>query len=179
MPATATGSVTQVSASGGGVPKLALPSADVGWRGVAGDVQRTRVHHGRPWQALCLWSDEVLAILQAEGHPIARGAAGENITITGLDWSEVRPGVVVRIGTLLAHVQAYSEPCSKNARWFVDGDFHRMHADVGPVSRVYATVLRPGRVSPGDDVVLEPDEAGTVDELSDAAAASTDQASPA
>lgn len=156
MPTTATGTVVQVSASKGGVPKLATPAADVGFRGLLGDVQRVRVHHGRPWQALCIYADEVIEMLQAEGHPIGRGSVGENITVRGLPWEHVRPGVILRIGGVLAHVQAYAEPCATNKAFFLDGEFNRMNAARGPVSRVYATVLQPGRVAEGDAAVLEP-----------------------
>jgi MOSC domain-containing protein YiiM len=165
MPALATGLVTQVSASGGGVPKLDVGAAQVGFRGLVGDKQAHRVHHGRPWQALCLFADEVIAELRAEGHPIGRGSVGENVTVSGLDWSRVRPGVLLQIGTVLAHVQAYAEPCATNARWFLGGDFNRMNADRGPVSRVYATVLQPGRIATGDTITLEPSVTGTIDAL--------------
>ena len=50
------GSVLQLSASNGGVPKDAVLAADVGRRGLLGDRQANRKHHGRPFQALCLWS---------------------------------------------------------------------------------------------------------------------------
>ena len=156
MPATATGTVTQLSSSKGGVPKLALESVDVSFRGVVGDVQKSRNHHGRPWQALCIYSDEVINKFRADGHPIARGSAGENITTSGLDWADIRPGVRLRIGTVLADVQAYATPCKHNAQWFSDGDFNRMNYLRGSASRVYATVVEPGRIVTGDAVVLEP-----------------------
>ncbi|MCU1394654.1 MAG: hypothetical protein JWM34_3082 [Ilumatobacteraceae bacterium] len=166
FPATSVGSVVQLSTSGGGVPKLPVPAVDVGFRGVIGDVQRVRVHHGRPWQALCLYSDEVLDELRAEGHPIERGSVGENVTVRGIPWDQVRPGVLLRIGTVLAHVQAFAEPCNSNTAFFLNGDFQRMNIDRGPVSRLYATVLRPGHVETGDQVVLEPDVGGaTIDSL--------------
>ncbi len=160
MPATVTGTVVQVSTSKGGVPKLAMPAADVSFRGVLGDAQRVRIHHGRPWQALCIYADEVIEMLQAEGHPISRGSVGENITVRGLPWKDVRPGVALRIGSVLAHVQAFAEPCATNKAFFLHGEFNRMNATHGPVSRVYATVLEPGRVADGDAVVLEPSDVG-------------------
>ena len=150
------GTVTQLSTSKGGVPKLAIDAVEVDFRGVVGDTQRVRVHHGRPWQALCLFADEVIDELRAEGHPIGRGSTGENITVAGLDWTVVRPGVQIRVGTVLALVQAYAQPCRSNARWFLGGDFDRMNIERGPVSRVYATVLRPGRIVTGDAIVVEP-----------------------
>jgi MOSC domain-containing protein YiiM len=72
-----------LSRSDGGVPKHSTDHVTVGFRGVDGDRQATRAHHGSPWQALCLWSREVIDALVAEGHPIAPGAAGENVTIAG------------------------------------------------------------------------------------------------
>ena len=169
MPSTQAGTVTQLSLSKGGVPKLPVQAVDVGFRGLIGDAQRFRVHHGRPWQALCIYSDEVIEMLRAEGHPIGRGSVGENITVSGLDWSQVRPGVLLQLGDVLAHVQAYAEPCNTNAQFFLGGDFNRMNAQLGPVSRVYATVLRPGHITTGDPVVLEPDVVGSIDQLTAAA----------
>jgi len=146
MPARATGRVDQLSVSDGGVPKVAVERLEVGWSGAVGDRQATRLHHGRAWQALCLWSSEVIAELRAAGHSVAPGAAGENVTIGGLPWQEVRAGVRLRVGTVLCEVSAFSLPCRKNARWFVEGEFNVMHHDRGPVSRVYATVLEPGTI---------------------------------
>ena len=156
LPATAEGLVTQLSSSSGGVPKIAIGAVDVDFGGVIGDVQGSRAHHGRPWQALCLYADELIDAFRTDDHPIARGCAGENITVAGIDWSLVRPGVRLRIGTVLADVQAYAVPCHHNAQWFNDGDFNRMSSTRGPVSRVYATVREPGRIVTGDAIVLEP-----------------------
>lgn len=156
LPPSATGSVVQLNVSGGGVPKLPVERVDVGFGGMAGDRQAARQHHGRPWQALCLWSSEVIAGLAAEGHPIAAGNAGENVTIAGLVWTDVQPGVRLRLGTVLCQVSAFALPCQKNAGWFSDRDFTRIHHEKGPLSRVYATVLRPGTIATGDAVVLEP-----------------------
>lgn len=153
-----TGVVAGLFASGGGVPKLPIDEAAIAYRGIEGDRQRARKHHGRVWQALCLWSSDVIDKLRAEGHPIAPGRAGENISIAGLDWSTVRPGAQVGIGdTVLAEMSAYATPCKKNAPWFVDGDFGRMGHDREPgISRIYASVLRDGVVREGDAVVVEP-----------------------
>ena len=156
LPPTATGELVQINLSDGGVPKRPVASAAIGFGGVAGDRQRSRKHHGRPWQALCLWSADVVDGFAAEGHPIFYGACGENLSIRGLPWAEVRPGVRVRIGEVLAEASLYSLPCANNAPWFSDRDFNRIHHERGPVSRMYATVLEPGEVTTGDDVVLEP-----------------------
>ena len=96
-------------------PKRAVKVAEVGDRGLVGDRQADRRNHGRPLQALCLWSTEVIEALQAEGHPIEPGAAGENMTISGIDWPTLRTGVQLLIGDVLAEVSAYATPCAKNA----------------------------------------------------------------
>jgi hypothetical protein len=154
---TQEGTVGQLSLSDGGVPKLAVDEVEVNERGVVGDRQATRKHHGKPMQALCLWSTEVIDALAAEGHPVGPGAAGENITISGIDWSTLRTGVQVLLGEVLVEVSAYAEPCKKTAACFTGGDFRRMQHDRHPgTSRVYAWVLEPGRIRTGEPVVVEP-----------------------
>jgi MOSC domain-containing protein YiiM len=156
LPARGEGTVAQLSVSPGGLPKLPVESAEVTFTGMSGDRQATRLHHGRPWQALCIWSTEVIDDFRRQGHPLAPGLAGENITVTGLPWAEVRAGVMLRVGEVLCEVSAYALPCKTNKGWFIDGDFTVMHHERGPVSRVYATVLEPGRITVGDAAILEP-----------------------
>jgi hypothetical protein len=156
LPGRSEGLVTALHRSAGGVPKHPIDAVEVGWRGVVGDRQRVRVHHGRPWQALCLWSAEVIDHFAAEGHPLAPGRAGENLTLRGLDWSQVRPGVRLRVGSVECDVIAFALPCRSNARWFDHGEFTLMHHERGPVSRVYAVVTQPGRIAVGDLAILEP-----------------------
>lgn len=154
---TAAGVVAQLSTSRGGVPKAAVRAASVDGHGLDTDRQADRANHGRPWQAVCLWSAEVIEALQDEGHPIGFGSAGENVTVSGLDWATVTPGLRLLVGPVLLEVTSYAIPCAKNSQWFSDGGFRRMAHDVRPgQSRVYAAVLREGVVSHGDPVVVEP-----------------------
>lgn len=140
-----------------GLPKRAIDEAEVTWRGVTGDVQTSRVHHGRPWQALCLWSTEAIEALRRAGHPIAPGCAGENITVSGIAPGSFRPGAHVRIGEVRGFLSAYTLPCSKNSRWFTNGDHSAMHHLNGPHSRLYAMVTTPGRIRVGDTVEMYTD----------------------
>jgi MOSC domain-containing protein YiiM len=151
------GELVQVNVSNGGVPKTALPSATIGRRGLVGDQQAERQHHGRPLQALCLWSQDVIDALQAEGHPVNAGAAGENLTLAGIDWTTIRPGVRLSVGDALVEISAFATPCVKNAQWFADGKFRRIDHGLNPGwSRAYAWVLEGGTVAPGAPVVVEP-----------------------
>lgn len=156
LPPAGTGTIRALHLGDGGVPKRAVDSVEIDLGGVVGDRQGTRQHHGAPFQALCLWSVEVIDAFAAEGHPIAPGAAGENVTISGLQWAEVTAGVRLLVGDALCEVSSIAVPCRQNARWFSDRRFDRIHHRHGPVSRMYATVLRPGRASVGDAVLLEP-----------------------
>ncbi len=161
IPSAQAGTLLQLNASTGGVPKNAIDAAYVGWKGVEGDRQATRKHHGRPFQALCLWSAEVMETLRSEGHQVFPGSAGENITVSGLNWSDVRPGTRVRIGEVLCDISTYAVPCKQLADLFVDRDFNRIHHDRdlenGTAScRVYATVVERGEIATGDPVSFEP-----------------------
>jgi MOSC domain-containing protein YiiM len=151
------GRVAQLNVSGGGVPKRAIGEAVVGRRGVEGDRQADRRHHGRPFQALCLWSADVIDELRRDGHDLSPGSAGENVTLAGLDWRSLRPGARVAVGDLLAELSFPATPCAKQARWFRDGDFARIGHDANPQwTRWYAWVRHGGTVRAGDDVVLQP-----------------------
>jgi len=149
------GAVRGLHRSGGGVPKLAVEEVEVDLGGVRGDAQATRQHHGRPWQALCLFSADVLDALHREGHPIAPGTVGENVLIGGIDWSLVRGGHTVTIGEVVCRTSAPADPCRKVAASFVDGDHHRVdHARHPGWSRWYASVLDGGVIRLGDRVTV-------------------------
>ena len=144
------GKVVGIQASTSSVPKTSIASGVVNYDGLEGDRQMARTHHGRPWQALCIWSDEVINMHATNGHPITRGSAGENITLSQLDWSKVRPGATLEFGSVKTQVTGYAIPCKKNARWFSDGDYQRLSHEQGAVSRVYCLVTQPGEVTIGD-----------------------------
>lgn len=149
------GEVIQVNSSGGGLPKMPLPSAKVDVTGVTNDVQASRKHHGAPFQALCLFSAEVVDGFAAEGHPISYGSAGENLTLTGIDWSALRSGLEVAVGDVVARLTFPATPCAQNRPWFSDGDFRRLSHDLYPSqSRWYAMVVQGGTVTAGDAVSI-------------------------
>lgn len=152
-------SVTHINVSNGGVPKLPIERAVIGTLGVEGDKQASTEFHGGPERALCLFSLERIEALQAEGHPIQPGTAGENITITGLDWDAVGPGSRLRLGdAVLIEITRHTAPCTKISASFSDGDFNRINQKTNPGwSRAYARVLEGGPLLPGDSVELLPE----------------------
>ena len=153
---TSQATVTQINVSNGGVPKRPIERAVIGALGVEGDRQANTEHHGGPERALCLFSLERIEALQAEGHPIGPGDAGENITITGLDWDAVAPGSRLRLGeAVLIEITRYTAPCYKIEANFAGGDFNRINQKTNPGwSRAYAKVIEGGALLPGDTVEL-------------------------
>lgn len=108
---------------------------------------------------MCLFSYEVIRELQDEGHPIDCGTTGENLTISGLDWSALAPGVRLQIGEeALLEITRPTTPCKTITASFVDGDFNRIsHKKFPDATRYYARVLREGAVYQGDNVRLKPE----------------------
>ena len=148
------GVVHQVSVSAAGVPKLPIESGYVGPLGLIDD-GHAESFHGGAQKALCLYSLEVIDDITRDGHSLAPGAAGENVTVQGVDWNEVTLGTRWLIGEEVEiEVTHFTTPCFKNARWFSDGDISRINQQLHPGrSRVYARVLTEGVIRPGDQFI--------------------------
>jgi MOSC domain-containing protein YiiM len=152
--------VHQINLSDGGLPKRPVLEAVIATTGVEGDRQRNLNVHGGPDRAVCLFSLELLERLQDEGHPIDAGSSGENLTLVGLEWDLIAPGVVLSVGPeVQLEVTNYTVPCRHNAPWFLGGDYQRISQKKNPGwSRVYAKVLEGGVVRPGDKVDVTPNK---------------------
>ncbi len=158
------GRVESINTSRGGVPKMSAFEALVTECGLDRDRQRDRRFHGGPDRAIVLYSLDVIRALQSEGHPVTIGSTGENLTVSGLDWTVVAPGAELRIGDVRLVITKYASPCENIAPSFVDSDFTRISQKRHPGwSRVCARVLAGGIVRMGDEVTLtehrHPDEA--------------------
>jgi MOSC domain-containing protein YiiM len=151
----ATGRVESINTSAGGVPKTPVLEAQLTSEGIAGDVQRDLRYHGGPERAVSVYSLERIADLQREGHPIAPGTAGENLTIAGIDWSLVVPGRNLQVGEVRLSVTRFASPCEKIRHNFKDEDFTRISQKLHPGwSRIYTRVVIAGTIRPGDRVQL-------------------------
>jgi MOSC domain-containing protein YiiM len=150
------GRVASLHASAGGVPKRSIDRADVDAGGIVGDAQNNRRNHGRPWQALCTYSSDQLEALRDEGHPIDPGGAGENLLVSGIDWSRMRGGLTIEIGgRVRLRTSGPAAPCHKIGDCFTDRHWDRIHHDERPGwARWYASVLVAGAIEPGDAVIV-------------------------
>jgi len=158
LDAGAPGRLESINVSRGGVPKCPVVEAAITTEGVEGDRQRDRRFHGGPDRAVTLFSSERIAALRAEGHSIVAGSTGENLTLSGIDWSRATPGARVEIGDVRLEITRYATPCANIAGSLKDGEIARVAQKVNPGwSRVCARVVVPGRVRVGDSVkLLEP-----------------------
>ena len=100
-----------------------------------------------------LFSLDVIRALQREGHPIAPGTTGENLTVSGLDWPAIVPGSELQIGEVRLRITDYTSPCERIAIAFLDLDSRRISQQRHPGwSRLNARVLSGGLVTIGDTV---------------------------
>jgi MOSC domain-containing protein YiiM len=147
------GTLASINISRGGPLKQTVFEALITRAGVAGDHQNDPRHHGGPDRAVVLFSLDRIRQLQEEGHSIAVGTIGENLTLSGLDWSRVVPGVELTIGPVSLVVTRYADPCSKIGGAFASRNYARVSQARHPGwSRVCARVIKEGVVRPGDAV---------------------------
>lgn len=148
--------IFQINASEGGVPKRPLRWAEVKASGITVDKQTHTKVHGGPDRALCLYSLERIQALQAEGHPIYPGSVGENVTLSGLNWEQVVPGVRLNLGEVIVEITNYAAPCNLITESFTDQDSSRISQAKHPGwARAYSRVVRTGSIQIGDEVSWE------------------------
>lgn len=146
--------ISHINISDGGTPKRPIAEVHITVDGLIGDRQRNLKYHGGPDRAVCLWSADIIQTLQNEGHPIAPGSAGENITIIGLPWENLGPNTQLHLGdTVRIEITDYAAPCRHIGKYFSDRRYSRISQKHNPgTSRLYARVLSPGTVQIGHNV---------------------------
>jgi MOSC domain-containing protein YiiM len=98
-----------------GLPKSAVSELRVTSAGAEGDYNhyRTRQLAGDPDQAILLLTDDNIAQLRTEGWPVHPGDLGENITLTQIADTELRPGNRVQLGEVILEVTRECDPCTE------------------------------------------------------------------
>ena len=162
-----TGTVLQINVSRGGIPKLPVESAMARAEGLEGDGHANPNVHCGPRQAVLVIAAEAIAELQALGYALYPGALGENITTEGIDYRTWRAGQRWRIGdhTVLEFTKLRT-PCQTLFRYGagIHAAIYDERVKAGDpsspkwcMSGMYASVITPGVIQPGDSVVaVEP-----------------------
>jgi MOSC domain-containing protein YiiM len=150
------GRIFQLNCSDGGVPKLSVREALLTETGLEGDRQKDLRFHGGPERALCLFPLELILELQGEGHPIYPGSTGENVTVVGVEWENLKPGARLALGDeVVVEITGYAAPCNTIVDSFRGGEFKRISQKLRPGdSRLYARVIRTGRLAVGQPVIV-------------------------
>lgn len=147
--------IYQINVSSGGVPKTPVASALVSEMGIISDSQNDKQFHGGPDRALVIYSWEHIQALQDEGHAIYAGSTGENVTISGLAWDTLVPGIRLILGEVAAEITGYTSPCNTISHSFLDGNFNRINQKLHPGwSRLCLRVIEPGIINTGDVVSI-------------------------
>lgn len=157
------GSVIQINISRGGVPKRAVPRAEITPLGIAGDSCAHPEIHGGPRQALLLIASEGIEELIALGFPLFYGALGENLTTAGLDRRMLRIGQRYRVGGAILELTKIRVPCNTLDIYgpAIKQAIYDPQIKVGDttsprwgLSGFYASVLQPGSIHTSTPIAL-------------------------
>jgi len=149
--------IYQINISKGTIPKQPVKEAYIRLEGILGDKHEPGVSGG-PDKAICLFSLQEINKIKEEGHPIAPGSTGENLTISFEDYTLLVPGVTLKIGSeVTLKIVSFLEPGKSINASFADGKSSRISQKLFPgSSRLYAKVLNVGKVKVGDTVEIIP-----------------------
>jgi MOSC domain-containing protein YiiM len=161
-----TGSILQISVSPGGVPKSAVPEGTLTPIGLEGDSHAHPDIHGGPKQAVLLITAEGIEELCVQGFPLSYGSLGENLTTLGIARREWRAGQRWHVGAeAVIEITKRRAPCQTLSVYGpgIQAAVYDALAAAGDpsspkwgLSGFYASVVQPGVIRPGDEIVLAP-----------------------
>jgi MOSC domain-containing protein YiiM len=122
--------------------------------GVPGDAICDTENHGGADQAVYVFGEPDYAHWwQVLGHEIAPGTFGENLTIAGLESSNMNVGDELHIGSVVLQITCPRVPCVTLATRMGDPGFVVLFRKIERPG-VYCRVLQEGEVCAGDEVIL-------------------------
>ena len=132
-----------------GTQKYNVPAAQLkAGFGIEGDA------HGGNWhRQISLLAEKSIAKMRAKGATVTSGDFAENITTEGIDLQSLTIGSKLRLGAdAEVEITQFGKECHSGCEIFQQiGDC------IMPREGVFAKVIKPGRVKPGDTIeVLQP-----------------------
>jgi MOSC domain-containing protein YiiM len=122
--------------------------------GLVGDQQEDLSHHGGPDRALCSYvADHAEAWVRALGRRPEPGLFGENLTVQGIDESQVHCGDRFRLGTAVIEITTPRIPCMTLTRRLGYPDAIPFIRSLGWCGW-YARVIEEGEAKAGDALEL-------------------------
>lgn len=118
---------------------------------VQGDTVTDRKHHGGEFKACYIFSSDNYPFWQTRYPDLdwSWGMFGENITLEGLDESDLLVGSTYQLGSALVQVTIPREPCYKLGYRFGNQKIIEEFIEHGKPGS-YLRVIKPGEVSKGD-----------------------------
>ena len=144
-----------------GLPKRSIDNVRILKEGLEGDfnVYRHEILNDDPDSAVLLMPLETIAELNKEGWPIKPGDIGENITTSGIPYSELAPAKTLRIGNeVVLQISRACTPCDNLYLLPYVGDKKGPNFLKVMLGRRgwYARVLQEGTVRKGDEIKESP-----------------------
>jgi MOSC domain-containing protein YiiM len=159
------GTILQINSSAGGLPKRALRAGFISTFGIEGDGHAHPTIHGGSRKAILLIASEIVDGLAASGYPVFYGAMGENLTTRGIDLRALRIGNRLRAGAAVLEITEPRGPCTALDVYGPSLKDEIFDLRVKPLDAMsprwgmgglYASVIQPGAVQPGDAIELLP-----------------------
>lgn len=139
--------VLAVNISKGGIPKLPVDSINITEKGLEGDGHNHEKHY-RLTQAVCIQDIEKLEELSTKGHLLSPGAAGENLTVRGLNVNSLSIGTVLEFpGGVVLEITRVRPTC-----YVMDQIHPELKKDAEGCHGMYAKVLEEGTVRVNDPI---------------------------
>ena len=150
------GTIIGVHISPGGMPKLPIAEGWAGPLGLEGDRHNHPEFHGGPRKALLLVSQEDLETLKEQGFALVPGSLGENLTVRGMDFRQMREGMRLRAGCALIELTTPRKPCGQLEIYNdgVEGKIQAVLKSRHAFGGHYAAVLQAGAIRTGDPIAL-------------------------
>jgi MOSC domain-containing protein YiiM len=141
--------VVSVSTSPGGIPKYNLEVAEVTVEGLVGD-GHDHAKHCSPDQAVCLFDEEDLNDLVAEGYDVSPGAIGENVLVRGLEIDGLEIGDrLLFSGGVEIELTKRRQPC-----FVLDSISPELKHVLRDRCGYYAKVVTEGSMRPGEVIAV-------------------------
>ena len=126
---------------------------EIGPRGIAGDEQVDRKHHGFPAMAVHLYpADHYAWLRQHFDAPLALagpGSMGENLVVRGIDETDVCIGDRFRLGTAVIEASQPRQPCATIERHLGRKGIVKAIVETGRCG-MFFRVIEPGTAQAGD-----------------------------
>ena len=133
-----------------GTQKKSVPWAEfVPNHGIEGDA-----HAGNWHRQVSLIGAEKIDAFRAKGAEVEHGAFGENLVVEGLDFRALPVGTLLRCGSVLLEMTQIGKDCHSHC-----AIYQQVGDCIMPREGVFARVLEGGRISVGDELVVEMREA--------------------